>query len=323
MKKISVIVPIFNSEQFINRCVESILNQTYKNLEIILVDDGSTDDSGKICDQYALTDSRITVIHKINEGVSKARNMGIDASKGDLISFVDADDFLDVNMYEELINHLNENPADICCMAKIYMNNDVYTLIQEKLSDIESQSAIMRLLKFKFPTSLWTSIYDSKLIKGFYLNEEIHFWEDFEYQFRILSAAKSCAIYQKPLYHYSINYESANHKGINDKVFSCLKVSDLIIENSKEMPLEIRKLAVGLELKFLCAVFNSMLTSKMVDKKYYIQIKTYAKEKIKKISVYKCNSKKEKIILYGCALAPKYFRFLYKLMQAVRRVLKR
>ena len=144
MKKISVIVPIFNSEQFINRCVESILNQTYKNLEIILVDDGSTDDSGKICDQYALTDSRITVIHKINEGVSKARNMGIDASKGDLISFVDADDFLDVNMYEELINHLNENPADICCMAKIYMNNDVYTLIQEKLSDIESQSAIMR-----------------------------------------------------------------------------------------------------------------------------------------------------------------------------------
>ena len=99
---ISVVVPIFKVEQYLINCVESILNQTYKDLEIILVDDGSPDNCGKMCDDYAIKDSRVKVIHKANGGLSDARNVGICAAHGEYITFVDSDDFLDENMIEYL-----------------------------------------------------------------------------------------------------------------------------------------------------------------------------------------------------------------------------
>ena len=109
---ISVIVPIYNVENYINRCLNSIINQTYKNLQIILVDDGSTDDSGKVCDKYALKDSRIKVIHQKNSGPVRARKTGLEASTGEYIGFVDSDDWIEPNMYEEMLNNLIQTNAD-------------------------------------------------------------------------------------------------------------------------------------------------------------------------------------------------------------------
>ena len=102
MSKISVIVPVYNVEKFIKRCLDSIINQTMRDLEIILVNDGSTDNSGKICDEYAQLDNRITVIHKENGGLSSARNTGLDVATGEWIAFVDSDDYIEKNMYEVL-----------------------------------------------------------------------------------------------------------------------------------------------------------------------------------------------------------------------------
>ena len=102
MKKISVIVPIYNVEKYLEKCLESIINQTFINLEIILINDGSTDFSGSICEKYKNKDNRIILIHKKNEGLSAARNKGLSIATGDYISFVDSDDFLDLNMYEIL-----------------------------------------------------------------------------------------------------------------------------------------------------------------------------------------------------------------------------
>ena len=106
-KLISVIVPVYNVEEYVEKCVLSIINQTYKNLEIILVDDGSTDNSGKICDEIAIKDNRIKVIHKKNGGLSDARNVGIDIAKGDYLGFVDSDDYIDPDMYSILLNNMN------------------------------------------------------------------------------------------------------------------------------------------------------------------------------------------------------------------------
>ena len=97
---ISIIIPVYNVAVYLPRCLDSILAQTYKNLEIILVDDGSKDNSGKVCDEYALKDSRIKVIHQKNQGVSVARNAGLRIAKGDYIGFVDSDDYIETNMYE-------------------------------------------------------------------------------------------------------------------------------------------------------------------------------------------------------------------------------
>lgn len=114
---VSVIVPVYNVEKYIKKCLNSIINQTYKNLEIILVDDGSPDNCPQICDEYAKKDSRIKVIHKANGGLSDARNAGVAASTGEYIGFVDSDDYIEPNMYERLYELINENNADISLCA--------------------------------------------------------------------------------------------------------------------------------------------------------------------------------------------------------------
>lgn len=115
MKKVSVIVPVYNVEKYLRKCVESIKNQTYQNLEIILVDDGSTDFSGLLCNELSETDNRIKVIHKENGGLSDARNVGMDASSGDYIGFVDSDDYVDEDFYGILVTNLEKYDADISC----------------------------------------------------------------------------------------------------------------------------------------------------------------------------------------------------------------
>ena len=101
---ISVIIPIYNVEKYLEKCIQSIINQTYRNLEIILVDDGSTDSSGEIADKYKKLDNRVKVIHKINGGLSDARNKGCEIATGEYISFIDSDDYIDLNMYEKSNN---------------------------------------------------------------------------------------------------------------------------------------------------------------------------------------------------------------------------
>ena len=128
MKKISIIVPIYNIEKYLPRCLDSILAQTYKNLEVILVDDGSVDNSGMIADKYARNDQRINVIHQVNKGVSAARNAGLDLATGDYIGFVDGDDYIEKDMYERLLFNAIKYKADIshCGYQMVFPNRVDY-----------------------------------------------------------------------------------------------------------------------------------------------------------------------------------------------------
>ena len=121
-KKISIIVPVYKVEQYLSRCVDSLINQTYKNIEIILVDDGSPDCCGVICDEYAKRDSRIVVVHKQNGGLSDARNKGLDIATGDFIMFVDSDDWIDEKTCEKVLNNAIRNKSDIV----VFGVNNVY-----------------------------------------------------------------------------------------------------------------------------------------------------------------------------------------------------
>ena len=107
---ISVIVPIYGVEKYLEQCLDSILNQTYRQLEIILIDDGSTDRCGEICDRYASRDSRIKVIHQTNQGLSAARNVGMDMATGEYISFIDSDDYIDLHFYEKMVQGFLDYP---------------------------------------------------------------------------------------------------------------------------------------------------------------------------------------------------------------------
>ncbi len=130
-KLISIIIPVYNVERYLRECIDSIIAQTYKNLEIILVDDGSSDKSGEICDEYSKKDSRIKVIHKKNGGLSDARNVALDITKGDYIGFIDSDDYIEKDMFQILYNLAEEYNAEISSIS-------FYKMLENKVISVRN-----------------------------------------------------------------------------------------------------------------------------------------------------------------------------------------
>ena len=160
--KISIIVPVYNGEDYLEKCVDSIVDQTEKNIEIILVDNGSEDRSPKICDAYAEKDNRIKVIHQPNNGVSFARNSGIEVAKGDFIGFVDADDWIDSEMFERLIALAEQNTADVvmCDATTVYSNGKTQadTIAQLSKSTVLAKPDFSPALLLEMAGSDWRFI---------------------------------------------------------------------------------------------------------------------------------------------------------------------
>lgn len=169
---VSVIVPIYNVEKYLSKCIESIINQTLSNIEIILINDGSTDSSGVIADNYAKNDSRIKVIHKKNGGQGSARNIGIELASGEYIGFVDSDDWIDLDMYEKLYNAAMNSRASIAiCNRKVLdENNNIKTVVNIKKKIIENvknniAGYIIEYLLYKHTVVIYNKIYRSEIIK--------------------------------------------------------------------------------------------------------------------------------------------------------------
>lgn len=167
---ISVIIPVYNVEQYIDRCIDSIVHQTYENLEIILIDDGSTDQSGVLCDSFAQDDDRIIVLHKSNGGLSDARNKGIEICKGKFITFVDSDDYLDTDCVAKLYTALTRNKADVACCEMKIITDDGRILNQYnnslKESVYEGRDAVKELLLMRgIDTSAPGKLYKAELFQ--------------------------------------------------------------------------------------------------------------------------------------------------------------
>lgn len=208
---ISIIVPIYNVEKYLNKCIESIVNQTYENIEIILIDDGSNDNSGIICDEYAKKDNRIIVVHKENGGVSSARNKGLKIAKGEWISFVDADDWIEQNFCQTLLNKVTQEQADIALcgynritdnrIEKINANNqEVFLNSNEYLvKSLNPQTGFgfchMKLIK-------------KEVLKSISFNERIEVGEDALFNIQLSTYIKKAVFLKQPLYNYRINNQS-------------------------------------------------------------------------------------------------------------------
>lgn len=202
---ISVIVPVYNVEQYLEACVKSIREQSYKNLEIILVDDGSTDYSGGLCDRLALLDQRIRVIHKKNEGLASARNAGIDIASGQYLGFVDSDDWIEINMYRDLMVGINRNRCPIACCGRVLCYGEkyrkkVYTL--DKLQVWESKEIIARLLTWDYiDSSACDKLFEKKLFDDIRFPEgRLH--EDLFVMHKILDRAKKVVHIGMEKYYY-------------------------------------------------------------------------------------------------------------------------
>lgn len=231
---ISIIVPIYNAEKYIETCIKSILEQTHKEIQLILVNDGSTDESLSICHEYAKTDKRIIIINKENGGVSSARNAGIKSASGEYIGFVDSDDFVDQEMYAKLLKKLQTDNSECVALSK-YTVRKPSPKTSNTHEVISPQDALEALFELKFPTSLWAYLYKKELIKDIRLSNKIHFFEDFEFNFKAIKNCKKISLCEENLYNYRPNELSINAQGINDKRMSCLFIYESILPEIKEL----------------------------------------------------------------------------------------
>lgn len=194
---VSVIIPVHNVEKYLKRCIGSVLNQSYKNLEIIIIDDGSKDKSSEICDDYKRKDKRVLVVHTENKGVSEARNKGIEISKGEYISFIDSGDWVDMVYIERLMALLLEHKADIsiCDFEKVYNEKIVNKIYNEKIKTYTNKEVLEELFKrnaVKFVVS-WGKIYKKYLFnnirfpKGRYHEDEFVAYKLFDKGTKIVS----------------------------------------------------------------------------------------------------------------------------------------
>lgn len=223
---ISVIVPVYNVEKYLARCVDSIVNQTYKNLEIILVDDGSTDLCPQMCDDYAEKDSRIKVVHKKNGGLSDARNAGMAVATGEYISFIDSDDYVSDDFFECLLDVMNKENSDIaeCSVVKLYEDNRFDEFSDDlSVKTYDTHDAMSALIaENPFYQHVWNKLYKTELVKDIpyavgKLNED-EFWT-----YQVFGRANKVSKLNKTMYYYFQRNSSIMGVGYNIRRLDALE----------------------------------------------------------------------------------------------------
>ena len=219
---ISIIVPIYNVERYLSQCIESLINQTYTDIEIILVDDGSTDRCSDICDSFAKKDSRIIVIHQENSGVSTARNAGLEIAKGQYIGFVDPDDWISPDMYGSMLRNLQETESDLAICGYTYCYEDgridEKREYERKPPELLTQKDIMRRMSDIPPSvrhCVWNKLFRKSLLQGILFPEQLCSSEDVWFLTEYLLRTKNAIIIHEPFYFNRVRDGSATHGGLS------------------------------------------------------------------------------------------------------------
>lgn len=243
---VSIIVPVYNVAEYLDRCMQSLLHQTYGQLEIILVDDGSTDNSGDICDNYKAADSRVKVVHKSNAGLGMARNTGMDVATGNYFMFVDSDDYIELDAVEYLIKCAQY--YDVQVVTSRFMYEDVIEKTQIKTGIYKGKEVVSDLLvhmlgsrkdkEDQLNLSSCTKLYSAEFIytnKIKFPSERNLIWEDLAFNFEVLSNSPQVYVSDYAYYHYCYNGYSLTHKYNPQKFPQIMTMYDYIIRKLKAL----------------------------------------------------------------------------------------
>ena len=277
---ISIIVPVYNVEQYLEKCVDSIINQKYKNLEIILVDDGATDSSGKLCDELAKIDNRIKVYHKENGGLSDARNYGVERATGDYIGFVDSDDYIDSEMYEELYEAIKKENVDVVeCNLKIIYPDRVELFTEQKYYNVYTkQEYLEEYLKIE-------KIFGSacvRLIKSD-IAKKLKFpvgklYEDTYYAYDLIEKVDRYVIMNNPYYNYLMRENSITNAKFNPRILDLIEIVEKFHKTTYENYPGLKEAADCRKMYAYFSVLNSILLEENYrDNEYYSEILNYFK----------------------------------------------
>lgn len=311
---VSIIVPAYNIEEYIGRCIESLIKQTYKNIEIIVVDDGSNDNTGKIIDELASIYSNIIPVHKINEGVSIARNTGIYIAKGDYIGFVDGDDIVDEDMFEVLLNNAIKHNAQIshCGYKMVFPNRVDYYYNTGEIKIQDNYEGIKDLLEANMiEPGLCNKLYKKELFNNLRLNPTIKINEDLLINFYLFKKSKKSIFYDKCMYHYMIREGSAATSKINKN-----KLKDPIIVLKEimkcvEKDSELFGIVYKRYIRMLIGICRNSECRKSKEYKYFIkEVKLQLKQELSDINKKTIISTKLKYMIYGVIYLPILFNII-------------
>lgn len=277
---VSVIIPVYNIEKYIERCVDSVKNQTFKDLEIILVDDGSKDSSGLICDNLAKTDIRINVIHQKNMGPSEARNAGLRVAKGEYIGFIDGDDWIQQDFYEHLFHIARREDADVvsCLYKKAYSQSRKDSLeLNEKITVLEGDSILEKFLASAIKggvthVSCCSKIYRRELIVGYFFEKGITYSEDLIFNWEVLNKAKKYVYTNYVGYFYYDNRNSITKKKFSktvlDLYYVAERIDNLYQSNHKKIKLLLKQYRIKVDFSILI----KLIISHHQDKQFSVKI---------------------------------------------------
>lgn len=317
--KISVIIPVYKVEKYLSKCLDSVINQTYKNLEIILVDDGSPDKSGEICDEYASRDERIKVIHKENGGVARARNTGLDIASGDYIGFVDSDDWIEQDMYELLMKNATQYDADISmCGETIYENGKVFSsssgneIVQ--LNRIEAKKITVVGGSMGL---IWNKIYRKNVIGDIRFSPEYGCSEDLMFVYLVLSNLNKLVVDKSAKYNYFRNEGGITKGEFGYGAFGVVDVMRTMLEcerNSEVYPYCVKGFTDA-----AYTVLSGIITNKKCGEKFDDLIKEILSVR-RDILFGGHHNKKDKLKVIIISISPKLYRWVMKRAKGIKRL---
>ena len=302
--KISVIVPVYNVEEYLSRCVDSILAQSYENLEVILVDDGAKDASGAICDDFAVKDPRVKVIHKENGGLSSARNRGLEAATGEYIAFVDSDDWITPDAYEHLLHLMEKYEVKLVCGGRYDVNGKTGEkttgLCPQKEEVISAEELAGRIFLWDHcDSSACDKLYHRSLLENFRYPEG-RVCEDVPVTYKIVLSAGRAAMSDRPFYHYYHRTGSISKaSGITEKTFHFSQHTEVIYPYIRENHPAIENQARYLRVRSLSHILLLLEQSEADVRQKFAQEYRHARKELKKHTLFFLKSpyfgKKEKV----------------------------
>lgn len=291
---ISVIVPVYNVEKYLKKCLDSIVNQTYQDLEIILVDDGSTDTSGIICDQYAKKDSRIKVVHQENKGQSSARNSGLEIAKGNYIAFVDSDDTIETNMFEILMEmqEITECDLAICGHRTVQEGASFITSDESFSTELLDIEALWEEVFGKLNNAVWNKLFKKDLLVGIRFSLELTHGEDLIFNLEYLIRCKAGAINRQPCYNYLKRCDSVTTSSFSKKKLMEIESKDRALEIVKKYKISqisnAEKYCFRARMNVMRVIIKAGLEKQYMDvvsvcrkyvRNYYVNVKTELRRK--------------------------------------------
>lgn len=307
MPEISIIIPAYNVEKYLKKCITSILNQTFTDFEVLLVDDGSTDSTPQLCDEMAQSDNRIVVFHKENGGSSDARNYALDRIKGEFLTFIDSDDYVHGDYLQTLYEGTSSQNTDISILkGKMVVESGISNnVVLEEWERISSKEAIRRmLLRKEIIHATWGKLYKSNLWKDVRFPKDYNYGEDYDTTYTVFLNADYVAFNRSELYYYVQRNGSLMHEKCTEKTLSVLDVSDRVTENLIEKLPSVKVEAVELQtavyLKNLQAILNEGLSAFPEYQNRIIQkVKSNAKVLILSNKVFLKDKVKIILLLFG------------------------